>query len=183
MSHVRPRVSYADLERWPEDGRRYELYDGEVFVMPAPTFRHQRVAVNLVLLLHEHERSESGRAVVAPFDIVLSQHNVVQPDVVYFVRDRVQLLEELGPARIPPDLAVEVLSPGTLANDRGRKMRLLARFGVREYWLVDPVQNTLERYVLEADAYVLDAVVGENDAIESRVLPTLKCPASRVFEA
>ena len=181
MQQVRPRVSFADLERLPDDGRRRELYDGEVFVMPSPTRRHQRVVVNILEVFRDYERACGGEVVISPFDIVLTQHNMVQPDIVFFVQDRATLLNQLGPARIPPDLAVEVLSPGTTSNDRGRKMHLLARFGVGEYWIVDPIGNTVERYVLDGEAYVLDAILIETDTITARTLPGLTCPAARIF--
>ncbi len=87
----------------------------------------------------------------------------------------------LGPARIPPDLAVEVLSPGTKSNDLGRKMTLLARHAVREYLLIDPIENRLERYVLEGGAYALDGIVANGDVVESRVLTDFHCNASTIF--
>ena len=159
IMQVRPRTSYADLERLPDDGRRYELYDGEVVELSSPTYRHQRVGLNISVMLRNYEAAHGGRVVPAPFDIVLTQYDVVEPDVVFFVEERVSLLDTFGGARVPPDLAVEVLSPGTASNDRGRKKHLLARFGVREYWLVDPIGNRLECYVLRNDAYILEAAV------------------------
>jgi Uma2 family endonuclease len=183
MTQVRPRVSYADLERLPEDGRRYELYDGELFEMPAPIPRHQRVIINVMEALRDCERAAGGLVLVSPVDVVLTEYDVVQPDVVMFAADRAPLVDLSKPLRVPPDLAVEVLSPSTLRNDRGRKMDLLARHGVREYWLIDPVQNTLERYVLDDGVYRLDAVGREADTIESAVLPGFSAPGSRVFAA
>jgi Uma2 family endonuclease len=183
MQQVRPRMSYADLERLPDDGRRYELYDGVLVEMPSPTLRHQRVGLKIAVLLEEYEHACGGLTVPAPFDIVLTPYDVVQPDVVFFEARRVPGLDMRGPARVPPDLAVEVLSPGTEKNDRGRKMRLLARHGISEYWLVDPIGQTIERYVLEAEAYVLDGVVSADDEIESRALAGLRAPAARVFDA
>lgn len=183
MSQLRPRMSYADLERVPDTARRFELYDGELFEMPAPTFRHQRVALKMAIALEEYERASGGRVVAAPFDVVLTPHDVVQPDVMFFCAGREAALDEFGPARIPPDLAVEVLSSGTAANDRGRKMRMLARFGVREYWVIDPVEQRLERNVLEGGSYVLDSVTGADGTITSKVLAGFACPAARIFSA
>ena len=85
---VQPRVSYADLERAPEDGRRYELYDGEVFVVPAPLPRHQ-ISQQLVLeVLRNYAARHGGFAVDSPIDIVFSDYDVLQPDVVFFRRQR-----------------------------------------------------------------------------------------------
>ena len=89
-----PRVSFAELEEWPDDGRQYELYDGEVIVVPAPSGRHQRVAIHIEAVLREYERATGGLMFHAPFDVVLSEHDVIQPDVVFFRRER-----KLGYAR------------------------------------------------------------------------------------
>jgi Uma2 family endonuclease len=84
MKAVDPRVSYAELAGWPDDGRRYELYDGEAIVVPAPNLRHQRVLLRVTELLRDYERRDGGGVVFAPFDIVLSDYDVLQPDAVYF---------------------------------------------------------------------------------------------------
>lgn len=89
---VRPRVSYADLCQQPEDGRRYEIYDGEVFVVPSPLPLHQIVAMNISEWLRTHPRTRDGFVAVAPLDIVLSDYNVVPPDILYFEADRLQNL-------------------------------------------------------------------------------------------
>jgi Uma2 family endonuclease len=182
MKAVDPRVTFAELQEWPDDGRRYELYDGEVIVVPSPFPRHQRVASNIEEMLREYERAAGGLIFRAPLDIVLSEHNVVQPDVVFFRKERRHVVDMMAATRAAPDLAVEVLSRSTEARDRGRKMQLLARFGVPEYWIVDPVKNTLELYVLRGTAYELVASGDERSAITSPTLPHLTFPAARVFE-
>jgi Uma2 family endonuclease len=174
-------MSYADLERMPVDSPRFELYDGELSEVPAPTLRHQRVALHLSQLLREYELRCGGLAVFAPVDVVLDQHNVVQPDVVFISAERAARLEMLGPLRIPPDLAVEVLSPATARTDRGRKLQLLARFGVKEYWLVDPIDQTLELHKLDGSAYVFEALAHEQEMVTSAALPGLVFHASRIF--
>ena len=181
MQAVRPRWSFADLERMPDDGRRYELYDGELCEVPAPVPRHQRVGFSIAEVLREYERATGGLMFFAPVDIVLTEHDVVQPDVVFFRSDRAASIDMARAIRIPPDLAVEVLSPSTASTDRGKKQRLLARFGVREYWLVDPVENTIERHVLTSGGYVLEAVVSESEIMTSNALESLQFPAARIF--
>src|SRR5262245_54813622 len=155
MKAIDPRVSFAELQQWPDDGRRYELYDGEVIVVPSPFGRHQRVSSNIEEILREYERSAGGAVFRAPLDIVFSEHNVLQPDLVYFRDDRRHLVHDWEVTRAVPDLVVEVLSRSTEARDRGRKMQLFARYGVPEYWIVDPADNTLEIYVLRNGAYEL----------------------------
>lgn len=181
MRAVDPRVSFAELEQWPEDGRRYELYDGEVIVVPTPLPRHQRVALNVQRLLDEYERATGGLLFGAPLDIVLSEYDVVQPDVVFFTVERRHLIKMMQATRVPPDLAVEVLSRSTEARDRGRKMRLLAEFGVPEYWIVDPVANTLEIYTLGDGAFTLAGEYAAGQTVDSPTLPGLTFPAARIF--
>jgi len=181
MKAVDPRVTFAELQQWPDDGRRYELYDGEVIVVPSPFPRHQRVASNIEEILREYEHAAGGLMFRAPLDIVLSEHNVVQPDVVFFRKERRHLIDMMAATRAAPDLVVEVLSRSTEARDRGRKMRLLARFGVPEYWIVDPVKNTFEIYVLRGSAYERVAALGEHDDVTSPTLPDLTFRAGRVF--
>jgi len=182
VTAVHPRVSFAELCRWPDDGRRYELYDGEVIVVPAPIPRHQRVGNNVESLLREYEKGSGGLMFHAPFDVVLTEYDVVQPDVVFFRAERRHLIDMMQPTRVPPDLAVEVLSRSTERRDRGRKMDLLARSGVPEYWIIDPIGNVLEVYQLESGSYVLIAVAGEKDRVQSTTLAGLSFEASRLFE-
>src|SRR5262245_60248226 len=144
MKAADPRVTFAELCEWPDDGRRYELYDGEVIVVPSPFPRHQQVGSNIENLLREYGKVTGGTMLHAPLDIVLTEYDVIQPDIVFFSGGRRHLLKDWEATRVPPDLAVEVLSRSTERRDRGRKMELLARFGVPEYWLVDPARNVLE---------------------------------------
>src|SRR5690242_1329253 len=92
---VRPRISFADLQRMPDDGNRYELYDGELWVVPSPLPIHQIVAARLYAALMEHAREHGGVALFAPLDIVFSEYNVVQPDIVYFAPETVARLDPL----------------------------------------------------------------------------------------
>jgi Uma2 family endonuclease len=181
MRATNQRVTFAELQEWPDDGRRYELYDGEVIVVPSPFPRHQRVALNIEEILREYEHASGGLMFHAPLDIVLSEHNVVQPDVVFFRKERRHVIDMMAATRAAPDLAVEVLSRSTEARDRGRKMELLARFGVPEYWIVDPVKNTFEIYMLRGSAYGLVAACDEHQDVTSPMLPGLSFPAARVF--
>src|SRR4249920_157756 len=182
VSAVEPRVSFAELCQWPEDGRRYELYDGEVIVVPSSFPRHQRVANHIENLLREYEAATGGLMFGAPLDIVLTEYDVVQPDVVFFRAERRHLIKMWESTRVPPDLAVEVLSRSTARRDRGRKMDMLARSGVPEYWIVDPAENVLEVYQLQGNSYVLAAVCRETDRVDSPTLPGLSFDARRVFE-
>jgi len=167
------RVSFSDLEKWPEDGRRYELYDGEVYVVPSPIPLHQIVAARLHLALEEYTRSHGGVVLFAPLDIVLTEYDVVQPDLLLFTRDRHHLVNPRKVTRAAPDLCIEILSPSTERNDRGRKMKLLAAHGVREYWLVDPESVRVEIYRLAGSGFELVNTAEKSDRVRSSLLPEL----------
>jgi Uma2 family endonuclease len=125
----------SDFERLPEEPRCELLY-GRFYLSPSPSFRHQVVVSYLVQRLGRIARETGGSAVTAPLDVVLADHTVVQPDVLYIAAGRRGVIGEriLG----APDLVVEVLSPATARRDRGEKLRAYAELGVREYWLADP---------------------------------------------
>jgi Uma2 family endonuclease len=175
------RVSYDDLAQMPEDGRRYELYDGEVCVVPSPILLHQVVAMRLWRILDDYAVQTIGLAVASPMDVVFSQYDVVQPDIVFFAADSMRTVSLMDRVRQPPDLAVEVLSPSTASNDRGRKMRMFQRYGVAEYWIVDPIAETIEIYKLAESAYELVGTFSGSETMHSAVLPDLTLVSSSVF--
>ena len=178
---VRPRVSFADLQRAPEDGRRYELYDGEVFVVPAPFARHQRVVREISRLVDAYAQRMGGETLFSPIDIVFSEYDVIQPDVLYFRPECRDLIRQDEAIRSGPDLAVEVLSRSTADTDRGRKMQMLARYGVPEYWIVDPMRRMVEIYALGEGAYELRQSAGDADGVRSPTLPDLEFTADHLF--
>ena len=166
----KPKVTYADLEAWPDDGRRYELYDGEVYVCPAPRPRHQLALAELHDRLREYAELHGGLALISPIDIVFDEHNVLQPDIAFFEaarRHHVKLDEAI---RVPPDVVVEVISPSTVWNDLGRKKATFARFGVPE-----------ERHSLTASPYQLTLSAGPSDTFESIVLSGFACEVAGLF--
>ena len=175
-------MTYADLERMPDDGRRYELYDGEVSVVPSPIPLHQIVAHRLGDALDAYRQESGGLVFLAPLDVVFSESNTAQPDVLFFVRDRAHLIDLRKAIRVPPDLAIEVLSPGTEAVDRGRKMRMFARFGVREYWLVDLDAKRIEIYRLTDGRYVPAQEAAESDVAVSTILPAFSVAVAPLFQ-
>jgi Uma2 family endonuclease len=177
------RVSYADLERWPEDGRRYELYDGEVFEIPSPILLHQFVLGRLHLALSAYVQAHGGSVFVAPLDIVLTDFDVVQPDVLLFMPEREHLLQMRQVTRDAPDLAIEILSPATARNDRGRKLRLFERHRLKEYWLVDPDGPSVAVYRLAGARLVPAAVARGEERVESPLLPELDLRPSDLVPA
>jgi Uma2 family endonuclease len=138
------KLTYADYEKMPADGFRHEIIEGEEFMTPAPNLDHQTVVLNIAALLRAHALSRKlGRVFVAPTDVVLSENDIVEPDVVFVSEKRLSILTEKN-IQGAPDLVVEVLSPSTAAEDRGRKLSTYDRTGVDEYWIVDPQGRTVE---------------------------------------
>ena len=152
MTQPKPRIKFTvnDYMTTPE-AKRYQLLDGELILAPAPTTRHQWISSRLYLALEEFVSStRGGRVFYAPTDVVLSAHDVVQPDILYVSNSRSRIVTEAN-VQGAPDLVVEVLSPATAQDDRGYKRTLYSRHGVREYWLVDPEAETVE-VLTEGDA-------------------------------
>ena len=181
MRDAQKRFGYADLLALPEDGRRYEIHGGELVVVAAPLLRHQVVVLEVATLLADYGRRSGGLAVTAPFDIVFDEYDVVQPDVVYFRAERTHRVSLDTVTRAAPDVAVEVLSPSTASIDRGRKMRTFARYGVPEYWIVDPVRMEIEIHALEEGAYRRTQTATGGDTVRSGLLSDLAFPAGRLF--
>lgn len=146
-------LTYADYAAL-DDGKRYELLDGELYVTPSPSGQHQLIVANVVSVLDRYVRSRrSGILLFAPLDVIFADTTVAQPDIVYLEDSRRSLVSRRG-IEGPPMLAVEVLSPSTTSRDRRTKFALYARFGVPFYWIVDPVARVLEGYALEGGSYV-----------------------------
>jgi Uma2 family endonuclease len=140
------RYTYQDYLAIPEDpARRHEIVDGELHVSAAPRFRHQEVVTNLAEVLRGVVRRERTGAVVAgPVTMRLHDQLVLEPDVVFVRRDRLDIVDPGAGIHGPPDVVVEVLSPGTRDYDRGLKRKLYLENGVPEVWIVDADERTLE---------------------------------------
>ena len=180
MQDVQP-VAYSDLLVMPEDGRRYEIHGGELVVVPSPLPAHQIAAGEIFTLLNDYRRRFGGLALAAPLDIVFDEHDVVQPDVVFFRAERRHLVRPYAVTRAAPDIAVEVLSPSTAAADRGRKMRMFARYGVPECWIVDPAHRRIEVHVLADRVYRLAQAASAKDTVRPVLLPDLTFEVGLLF--
>lgn len=153
MSRV--ALTYKDYAALPDDGRSYQILDGELYVTPAPNRQHQKVSGNLFAALHAHVRQHGlGEVYAAPTDVILEDTTIVQPDVLFIAHDRFGLRSARG-IEGAPTLDVEILSPSTVETDRHRKLRLYARFGIPWYWIVDPDTRSVEVYRLKGARYAL----------------------------
>jgi Uma2 family endonuclease len=181
MSVSKPlRYTYEDYARLPDD-RRYEVIDGELYLTPAPTPYHQIVKGRIERLLQDHvEEAKLGMVLDAPCDVVLSQFDVLQPDIFFISTGRLAVIGEKYISDAP-DLVVEVLSPGTRKRDRFIKSKRYARFGVREMWITDPRKRTIEVFVNTDEGFRREALYAGDDVLRSPLLPGLEVPLARVF--
>ncbi|HWI52586.1 MAG TPA: Uma2 family endonuclease [Symbiobacteriaceae bacterium] len=181
MSLPGPRFTYEDYLLLPED-KRYELIEGELLVTPAPATRHQRILLKLAVRLSVYSEANGlGQVLPAPCDVILSSENVVQPDVLYVVRQRLSIINPAGGVHGAPDLVVEILSPSTASRDQVFKRKLYGKYGVREYWVVDPAASTIEVLVLGASGLETSRVFPIGSAVVSLLLPDLLLTVDDVF--
>ena len=175
--------TYDDLVAMgePTDGRKYEIFDGELVVSPAPLLWHQEVLKRLFAAFLSLEKAKIGKVYFAPLDVILSNTKVVQPDLFVVRWDRRSILERRG-AKAPPDLVVEVVSPSNTKHDRVRKRRFYARNRMREYWLVEPEDKTIEVLALidEGLSYTQVGWYGPGDLAKSHTLP-IELPIDPLF--
>jgi Uma2 family endonuclease len=175
-------LTYEDYLRMPDDGLRREILGGDLYVTPAPTPKHQRAVGNLFRLLAQFvEAQHLGKVFVSPIDVVLSDLDVVQPDIVFVAKDRMNIITEKAIQGFP-DLLVEVSSPSTADVDTGRKMETYARFGVPEYWVADPKSQAVYIYALQEGAYKLHDRSDRVGTVRSRRLPGLEVRIDDLWE-
>ncbi|MEM1059500.1 MAG: Uma2 family endonuclease [Verrucomicrobiota bacterium] len=174
-------LTVAEYDQLPEGPPYYQLIDGELIMSPSPTSKHQRIVLNLAVLLTQYGKSKkSGQTYVAPLDVELPGGHIVEPDVMYISRERAEIIKE---PRIvgAPDLVVEVLSPANARLDRQRKRELYAASGVRELWIVDPDAERLEVFRLAENAERPAALFYREDEASSALLPGLAFSVGGLF--
>lgn len=179
------RFTSRDLDLMPtNEGWRYEVIDGELYVSKMPHAFHQMVAFNAAAALEAWgRRTGAGRAFTAP-GVIFSEDNDVGPDVAWVAAERLPtMMDQAGHFRDAPDLIVEVLSSGRRneARDREEKLQLYSRRGVAEYWIVDWRARVVEVYRREGEGLLLVSRLGEGDAIESPLLAGFGCPVGELF--
>jgi Uma2 family endonuclease len=147
--------TYDDYAQLPDDGRRHEIIDGEHFANPSPSTLHQHVSKRLQYQLYTKiELAGLGVLFNAPMDVQLSEHDIVQPDLVIILNESVRKITPTK-IKVAPHLVVEILSPSNMDYDRTTKRDLYERFRVKEYWVVDPFEQQVDQWVLRDEKYVL----------------------------
>jgi Uma2 family endonuclease len=180
----RVRWTTADLELLPDNGNRYEIIDGELFVTKAPHWGHQKATGNVYQELNVWSRETGlGQAALNP-GIIFSDADNVIPDVVWASNERLAvLLDEAGHLTAAPELIVEILSPGAenVRRDREVKLKLYSARGVREYWIVDWRLQQIEVYRREQASLILVATLFSNDVMSTPLLPGFSCSIAQLF--
>jgi Uma2 family endonuclease len=177
--------TYEDLLALPDDGKRYELFNGVIVEMPAPLVAHQRLLMRLgSILLQFFDRHENlGDVIPAPVDVRLAPHFVFQPDLVVLLKDNpnYEHLNDLKLIEGAPDLVIEILSPTSLIYDAIEKAANYSSYGVREYWIVDPDQKSVDVRVLHGREFV--SISQESGVIRSEIVPGLSIDHNDLFRS
>src|SRR5262245_57615840 len=184
MSSPGVKLTYDDFVLFPDDGKRHELIDGEHYVTPSPNLKHQKVAGNLHLLIANWlEENAVGHIFFAPFDVVFSKFDVVEPDLLYMSNERAADILTKANVQGAPELVVEIGSPGTRKRDETIKRRLYERTGVSEYWVVDPEIDVVRVYRRNDRAFErpIELRTEAGDVLTTPLLPGLSLPLARIF--
>ena len=167
------RWTYEDYCAIPDDGYRYEVIGGQLYVAPAPNRPHQRAALQLATILNVFvQEHDLGEVDVAPFDVMLSSNNVLQPDIIYVRKERMDIFTNAG-APGSPDLVIEILSPSTAARDRSKKRDAYAAHGIPNSWILSAPAQSLEAYELRDGIYVLVQRLTDDETFSPALFPGL----------
>ena len=163
---------YSDYARLPDDGNRYEVIDGELLVTPAASPGHQHVSFRLAMELHAYVSRHSLGLMLQDVDLLFQTGQFLRPDILVVPESSRPGITRRG-IEMAPSLVVEILSPSTASRDRGVKAKLYARFGVEEYWIVDPDARTLEVFERDGSLYRRAALFRDAESMTSRLFPGL----------
>lgn len=179
-SEARKRWTVEEYLAMPDDGRRYELFRGELIEMPSPTPEHQRLLKKLGFLLDTFvEQHKLGEVFLAPLDVLLDAHDTVQPDILFIATAHERIVQK----RIvsAPDMAIEILLPSSIRRDRYDKLELYAEFGVKEYWIVDMANRSVEILALQNGRYTVHSSAADVGTVSSALLAGLEVDLARIF--
>jgi Uma2 family endonuclease len=180
MRQANIKFTYRDYLLLPED-KRYEIVEGELFLNPAPNLYHQRISRELLPALCRYVREHSmGEIFNAPCDVVFSEENVVQPDLLFVSRERAGILAGAN-VQGAPDLVIEILSDATAKRDLGIKRKLYAKYGVCEYWIVDSESKSIEVLSWTESGYRTEAVYPRTASLSSPLFPNLNLSLPDIF--
>ncbi|HLR33053.1 MAG TPA: Uma2 family endonuclease [Fodinibius sp.] len=174
-------LTYDDYRSLPGDGNQYQLIGGQLIMSPSPTYFHQVISLNLSSTLNQYvSENKLGKIIYAPFDLVLSMRDVVQPDLMYISAGRTDIIAENNVVEAP-DLVIEILSEATKIIDRTRKKTLYEQNGAREYWIVDPREQTIDQLILREGTFELAGTFDSSQILTSPALEGFTLPIDKVF--
>lgn len=178
-----PLLTIADLDALPDDGNRYELFEGEIFVSRAPSLSHQRVLVNLVTVIKIYLAQNPVGEILPTPGLIFDDYNGAIPDIVFITNQQVSNIGSGERIYEAPVLVIEIVSPGkeNARRDREVKRQVYGKHGVKEYWIADPEQHALEVYRLEKRALKLVATLRNEDEVTTPLLPGFRCQVSQIF--
>ena len=175
--------TYEEVSAIPDEVRR-ELYNGEIYQMPSPILEHQNIILRLALLISLWTRQNGGHIFLSPVDLYVSPETYFIPDLIFYGAQKMATGEvEADPKRlrVAPDLIVEILSESTARNDRVRKPRVYAEFGVPFYWIVDPAARVFQAYSLQDGRYIEEAVLTDDESFAPALFPAMQVSLTEVF--
>lgn len=176
--------TFRGMELADNDPFIYELFEGEIMKRAAPSLVHQRISRKLLGKIDAFiEEKNLGEIFSAPVDLNLDEYNAFQPDLAFISNERSFLIEDGDYIHGAPDMVVEIISPGSIKKDRVIKKDLCERFAIREYWLVDPLNKSIEIYTMQADKYVLHDLQEIRGKISSTVLTGFELDLTHIFGA
>lgn len=178
------RLTYEDYQLIPDDGKRHELIDGEHVMSPSPNTKHQRIAGTLLTALKNFLRDHPlGEIFIAPYDVVLSDFDVVQPDLIFVATAQAAIVTEANIRGIPT-LVVEILSEGNRKLDETIKRQRYEHYGIPEYWIIDPALDQVKIYRLTDGRYGQASVLSleTHEQLTTPLLPTLSLPLATLFK-
>ena len=174
------KYTYEDYLKTPDDVR-YELIQGDLLMTPSPVTKHQRILRKIGFMLEQHvTQNDLGEIFLAPYDVYFDDENVVQPDILFISRERLNLIGEKN-MQGPPDLVIEILSESTAYRDLIQKKKLYARYCVKEYWIVIPEEESVGIYIIKNDIFTLHKNFGKDETLESPLLKGLKIVLRKIF--
>lgn len=178
--YIPPKLTYQDLLDFPEDGKRYEIIGGDLFVAASPSIKHQRLLARLYRDFFDAlERPGWGEVFFTPMDVKFSDYDVVEPDLIVVRADRRDIYQS-NHLIAAPNIVLEVISPFSRRYDEVTKLALYARNGVPEFWLADSINHTLRGLTLRDGAYF--EILPEPDGrLRSIVAPDLVLDPSMLF--
>ncbi|WP_448529711.1 Uma2 family endonuclease [Raineya sp.] len=181
METLLKTYTYQDLlSEFPPE-TRCEIIANELFMPPAPNTEHQEISGELEFIFRVFcKEKRMGKVFDAPFDVILDENNVVQPDIVFIANENLKYLTKRGFEGMP-DLLVEIISPSTFYRDSVEKKDLYEQFGVKEYWIVEPANKVIEIFTLQNGKYILHQFVAEQGKIQSKLLQGFEVDLKDIF--